>query len=33
MRWDPDNAEAMMTLASLYYANRWQDYWTHQRAA
>jgi hypothetical protein len=33
MHWDADNAEAMMTLASLYYSNLWSDYWTRQRAA
>jgi hypothetical protein len=33
MRWDADNAEAMMALGSLYYSNLWKDYWTRQRAA
>jgi hypothetical protein len=28
-----DNAEAMMALASLYYSNLWQNYWTKQKAA
>ncbi len=33
MRWDKDNAEAIMALGSLYYSNLWQNYWTQQRAA
>jgi hypothetical protein len=33
MHWDKDNAESMMALASLYYSNLWQNYWTSQRAA
>jgi hypothetical protein len=33
MHWDPDNAESMMALASLYYSNLWTDYWTQRRAA
>jgi len=33
MHWGKDNAEAMMTLGSLYYSNLWQNYWTAQRAA
>lgn len=33
MRWDKDNAEAMMALGSLYYSNLWRNYWTQQRAA
>jgi hypothetical protein len=33
MHWDRDNAECMMALASLYYSNQWQHYWTRQRAA
>ena len=33
MHWDKDNAESMMALASLYYSNLWQNYWTQQRAA
>ena len=33
MRWDKDNAEAIMALGSLYYSNLWPDYWAHQRAA
>ena len=26
MRWDKDNAESIMALASLYYSNLWTDY-------
>ena len=33
MRWDKDNAEAIMALGSLYYSNLWRHYWTRQRAA
>ena len=33
MRWDKDNAEAIMALGSLYYSNLWQNYWTQERAA
>lgn len=33
MRWDKDNAEAIMALGSLYYSNLWADYWDQQRAA
>jgi hypothetical protein len=33
MRWDADNAEAIMALGSLYYSKLWQDYWNRQRAA
>ena len=33
MHWDGDNAESMMALATLYYSNLWQHYWTQQRAA
>lgn len=33
MRWDKDNAEAIMALGSLYYSNLWTDYWAQQRAA
>jgi hypothetical protein len=33
MRWDKDNAEAMMALASLYYSDLWDNYWSRQRAA
>jgi hypothetical protein len=33
MRWDKDNAEAIMALGSLYYSKLWDDYWSRQRAA
>ena len=33
MRWDKDNAESIMALASLYYSNLWANYWATQRAA
>lgn len=33
MKWDKDNAEAIMALGSLYYSNLWTDYWKKQRAA
>jgi hypothetical protein len=33
MHWDKDNAESMMALASLYYSNLWDNYWTQQRVA
>lgn len=33
MHWDKDNAQSMMSLASLYYSNLWANYWTIQRAA
>ena len=33
MRWDRENAEAIMALASLYYSDQWDDYWARQRAA
>lgn len=33
MKWDKDNAEAIMALGSLYYSNLWTDYWRKQRAA
>ena len=32
MRWDKDNAEAIMALGSLYYSDLWENYWTQQRA-
>lgn len=31
MRWDKDNAESMMALASLYNSGLWADYWQSQR--
>ena len=33
MRWDRDNAEAVMALGSLYYSNLWPQYWAQQRVA
>jgi len=33
MRWDADNAEAMLALAALDHSNLWGDYWKLQRAA
>ncbi len=33
MRWDNDNAEAMMALASLDHSGQWDTYWNSVRAA
>lgn len=33
MRWDNDNADAMLALSALDHSNLWNTYWTHQRAA
>ena len=33
MRWDKDNAEAVMALASLYSNNLWNKYWNIENAA
>jgi hypothetical protein len=33
MRWDGDNAEAMLALAALDHSRLWIDYWKTQRAA
>ena len=33
MRWDKDNAEAIMALGSLYYSGLWQEYWSRRRVA
>ena len=33
MRWDDDNAEAMMALASIYHSGLWETYWKSERAA
>lgn len=33
MRWDTDNAEAMMALASLYHSGLWRTYWHAERTA
>jgi len=32
-RWDKDNAESVMALASLYHSGLWRAYWKSQRAA
>ena len=31
MRWDGDNAEAVMALASIHYTDQWERYWKHQK--
>lgn len=31
MRWDSDNAQAIMALSSVYYSNLWDNYWKDQR--
>ena len=33
MRWDKDNAESMMALASIYYSGQWDSYWQQLRKA
>jgi hypothetical protein len=33
MRWDPENAEAMMGLAAIYHSGLWQTYWKIEHAA
>jgi hypothetical protein len=33
MRWDKDNAESVMALASLYHSGLWRSYWKSERAA
>ena len=33
MRWDRDNAEAIMALGCVYYSNLWPEYWAQERAA
>ena len=33
MRWDKNNAEAIMGLASLYYSNQWDNYWKLEQKA
>ena len=33
MRWDKDNAESMMALASMYHSHLWENYWAKQRTA
>ena len=33
MRWDTDNAEAVMALASIYYSHQWDQYWKSKQYA
>jgi hypothetical protein len=33
MRWDKDNAEAVMALASIYYSGQWDKYWKSRHKA
>jgi len=33
MRWDKDNAESLMALATSYHSGLWPDYWESQRTA
>jgi len=33
MRWDKDNAEAVMALAGIYHSRQWQTYWKGQKQA
>lgn len=33
MRWDKDNAESVMALASIYHSGLWRTYWKKERAA
>ena len=33
MRWDGDNAESIMALASVYYTDQWKRYWKAERKA
>jgi hypothetical protein len=33
MRWDKDNAEAVMALASIYYSNQWDKHWKARHKA
>lgn len=33
MRWDKDNAESVMALASIYYSNQWDNYWKPKQKA
>ena len=33
MRWDKDNAESVMALASIYYSNQWEKYWKSRHKA
>jgi len=31
MRWDGDNAESVMALASIYYTGQWKRYWKSEK--
>ena len=33
MRWDSDNAESVMALASIYYTGQWTRYWKSEKGA
>jgi hypothetical protein len=33
MRWDKDNAEAIMALAGLYFSHLWEKYWKIENLA
>jgi len=33
MKWDSDNAEAVMAIASVYYTSQWKRYWKAERNA
>ena len=33
MRWDTDNAEAVMAVTSIYYSNQWGTYWKSKQKA
>jgi len=33
MRWDSDNAESVMAVASIYYTGQWARYWKSEKAA
>ncbi len=33
MRWDGDNAESLMALASIYYTGQWRRYWKAEKMA
>lgn len=33
MRWDGDNAEAVMAIASVYYTSQWNRYWKEEKNA
>ncbi len=33
MRWDKDNAQAVMALASIYYSHQWEQHWNSKQKA